>query len=639
MNITKNSYALFLLVIAFVFLPFISAAQNDSTNKKIINGVQQIDTVKPTAAANDSSKRRTFNEYLITRKGIFGKLVKTLMTDTTGKDETVDIQRNDIRFQKYRGKIIRHIIIKRLNFGVPISDTAKAVSTTLTRLSNTVHHKTRERVINNNLFFSQRDSIQPFLLADNETYLRNLPYLLDAKISVVRLPEYPDSVDIIVWTKDVLSIGGDVSSVDINNTALTLSEENIDGSGDKIALKVLFDNSRTQKIGYGAEYIKRNILGTFLDAYFGYQNFNNSITGYKEENNYYAKLIRPLANVYMRWTYAFEASRHETQNMYSGDSMYYSDHRYSYSDFDLWGGLNMDASFLDKYVRGQRLRALAGLRLLSQKFDILPAKYTNVYDSRYADITGMLASISLFSQDFYKVQYIYGFGRNEDIPEGIDVGLTAGFTEKNKLRRPYLGLKFERYYFTEKKRYLDFTLRMEGSFYKNHFEDVTVLSNIDFFNLIKNFGKWKQRTFLSAGVAWQINSVLNEPLYLESTYGLPEFRNGKMGGYIRATLKGESVFYSPLSIASFRFAPFVFYNTSLFTPNNSAFADSKIYTSIGGGLRTRNESLVFGTVELRAYYFPRKNYNNQSFDIEINTNLKYKYNSQLIRRPDFIQVN
>lgn len=392
-------------------------------------------------------------------------------------------------------------------------------------------------------------------------------------------------------------------------------------------------------MGYGAEYIWRNISGSFLDAYLGYQDFNNAIEGNKQENEYYVKLIRPLASTYMRWTYALEAAHHQTANLYYSDSLYMSDYRYSYNNVDIWGGVNVDASFFDKYVRGQRLRGLIALRFLSQKFDLLPARLRNVYDSKYADITGGLASFSIFVRDFYKTQYIFGFGRNEDIPEGIEIGFTTGYTRKQNKSRPYFGLKFERYYFTEHQRYLDLTARVEGSLYRQNFQDITVLGNVDLYNRLRSWGQWKQRTFLSAGITWQINSALNEPLFLESKYGLPEFRNGKMEGYIRTTVKAESVFYSPLSIASFRFAPFVFYNTTLFTPKQSTFSDSKLYTSVGGGLRTRNESLIFGTIELRAFYFPRKNFNNESFKVEVKSDLKFKYNSQLASRPDFIQAN
>lgn len=621
MNMLKNWYAFLSIVAAFTCLPFVSAAQNDSTKQ------------------NDTIKKRTLDQYLLTRKGLFGKLAKVLVTDTATNDTLIDLQRNDLRFQRFRGKVIRHIEIKRLNFGTPITDTAKPVSTPLTRLSNKVHRKTLEHIIENNLFFSKNDVVQPYLLADNERYLRDLPYLLDAKISVIWTRQNPDSVDILVLTKDVLSIGVETSSVTQTNTKIALTEENLNGTGNKLTLKTLFDNSRAKKFGYGMEYIWRNISGTFLDAYLGFKNFNNSIGGYKEENEYYIKLLRPLANSYMRWTYALEATRHQTMNMYSTDSLYIADFRYSYNNFDVWGGLNVDASFFDKYVRNQRLRGLIGLRLLSQKFEMRPGKYRNTYDSKYADISGLLAGFSVFAQDFYKTQYIYGFGRNEDIPEGINIGFITGFTRKQNEERPYLGVKFERNYFTAKNRYLDFTVRGEGSLYKGNFQDITALGNVDFFGHLKNWGRWKQRTFLSAGVTWQINSVLNEPLFLESQYGLPEFRNGRLEGYIRGTIKAESVFYSPLIIASFHFAPFVFYNTSLFTPTHSRFADSKVYTSVGGGLRSRNESLIFGTIELRAYYFPKKNFNNQNFKVDVITDLKFKYNSVQVGRPDFIQAN
>jgi len=621
MNILKNLYASFLILVAFACLPLLSAAQQDSTKKR-----------------EDTTKKKSLDEYLLTRKGIFGRLAKVLVTDTARRD-SAELERNDIRFQKYRGKIIRDIRIDRLNFGTPISDTSKRTSNSLVKLSNKLHRKTYERIIENNLFFRKNDTIQPFLLGDNERYLRDLTYIRDAKISVTELPEDPDSVDIIVLTKDVFSIGPEATSLTPTNTQLKLTEENLGGTGNSISVKGLFDKSRAKKFGYGVDYIWRNISGSFLDAYFGYGNFNKAIIGTKEEKSYYVKLIRPLANSYMRWTYALEASRHQTANMYSSDSLYVSDNRYTYNNFDVWAGLNVDASFLDKYVRGQRLRGLIGLRLLSQKFDVLPLRLRDTYDSRYADNTGFLATISILARDFYKTQYIYGFGRNEDIPEGINMGFTAGFTRKQNKSRPYVGIKFERYYFTAHKHYVDITARVEGSLDKKHFEDITALGNVDYFNRLKNLGRWKQRFFLSAGITWQINSVLNQPLFLESKYGLPEFRNGEMPGYIRATLKGESVFFTPVSVAVFRFAPFVFYNTSLFTPQHSRFTDSKLYTSVGGGLRTRNESLIFGTVELRGYYFPKRNFNNERIKIQINTNLRFKYNAQFAERPDFIQTN
>jgi hypothetical protein len=148
--------------------------------------------------------------------------------------------------------------------------------------------------------------------------------------------------------------------------------------------------------------------------------------------------------------------------------------------------------------------------------------------------------------------------------------------------------------------------------------------------------KWKQRFFLNLDAAQQINSILNEPLYLNSKFGLPEFGRNDVGGTLRATAKAESVFFSPWSLAAFRFAPFVFSNVSVFSPYQSK---SKIYTSVGGGLRTRNESFVFGTIEIKGFYFPQKNFHNSNFSLELTTNVIFKYNSQFVKKPDFIEIN
>lgn len=446
-------------------------------------------------------------------------------------------------------------------------------------------------------------------------------------------------MDVIVLVKDVFSLGGSITDLGLSSSEISFSEENFEGFGDGINIRTLYDSHRSTQFGYGVEYVKRNIAGEFIDGYIGYQNFYRGISGRKEEGISYIRLIKPLVNPYMRWTYALEVFNHATANMYSDDSTYITEGKYRYYTIDAWAGYNIKLQAQSAKLEEERLRAVIGLRVLSQQFTETPLKFTNTYDWRYANISGVLGSFSIFRQDFYKTKYIYGFGRNEDVPEGVDISLTTGWTRKVNRNRGYLGLAFERYYFSTNKHYFNFTIRGDGYFYQKQLEDINVLANISYFNKLKNLGRWKQRTFVSVGIARQYNSVLNEPLFLESDFGLPEFSNGSAGGYFRATFKSEVVFYSPGSIFLFRFAPFLFYNASLFTLDNEQFASSKLYTSLGAGLRIRNESLIFGTLELRGYYFPRTDANGQSFKIDFNSNIKFKYNQQFIRRPEFVQVN
>lgn len=622
MQLWKDMMKPTLAVVIVLLVGHCALAQEDSTRKKE-------DTVR---------KKEGLDSFLLKQKGIIGQLAENLFKDTTEVETIKELQRNDVPFQRFRGRIIRNVYIGTLDFGVSIKDTSKKLNNGLTRVANAMHRKSRDYTIRNNLFFKEGQVLSPYILGDNERHLRDLPYLQDARITV-RPVRGTDSVDIVVYTKDVLSIGGSIHMNDMNSGELALKEDNFLGWGDRIQVSTLYDYKRNQRFGDGAEYIKRNIGGSFIDAYAGYLTFAKAFSsGNREENETYFILLRPLVNPYMKWTYSAEASVHSTENMYSTDSLYNSDLKYKYTVLDAWAGWNMSADGIAGKNEGDRLRRLVALRVLDRDFSDKPLKYAEQYDYRYADLTAVLGSASIFKQNFYKTQYIYGFGRNEDVPEGIDMSLTAGWTKKNLRERPYVGLDFERYYFASE-RYFNYTVRAGTFLYQGQVEDVDLLANLDYFSKLKKLGaRWKQRTFLSAGISKQYRTVLNEPLMFESEFGLPGFRFNNMGGDVRVSGKVQSVFFSPWSIVLFKFAPFVFADGTYFRFYHRDFGQN-LYTALGGGVRIRNESLIFGTIEIKGMYFPRKNLYNESYRVEFNTNLRFKYNQQLIKKPDFVHVN
>lgn len=595
----------------------------------------QSDTIPISKA--DTLPARTLEDYLKNRNGFFAKIVKSFMKDTIGPEAPTDIRRNDIPFLKYEGYHIRNININELPFGIPINDSARKIITTLTKLANATHRVTRPSVIRRNLFFKRNDAVQPYLLADNLRFLRQLPYIQDASFRIEGVPGTLDSVDITVITKDVFSIGGSLGSLGVPQSDIEIREDNFAGSGNAIVFQTLFDTEREKKFGLGAAFIQRNIGGSFMNGEFAYKSFYNSIDGPKEENLYYINLSKPLETRYMKWTYEFLSSYHSTRNMYNDDSVYLFKNNYQYYNFDAWAGYNINSKNFSIENESTKLRRLAGVRIIERKFQDIPLKYQSDYYWRFADLTGVLGSLTLYRQNFYKARYIYGFGRNEDIPEGLNLTVTSGLTRKQNILRPFLGFNYERSFFNERKNYISYTLRAEGNLHHSSIEDITMLAGISYVESLNTLGpKWLQRFFLSMDVAQQVNTVLNEPLLLASKYGLPEFGNNRVGGTLRATVRAESVFYSPWSVAAFRIAPFVFANTSVFSPYLAA---SHLYSSVGGGIRTRNESLLFGTLELKGYYFPGGNIRNEKFRFDIATNVRFKYNPQLIRKPNFIEIN
>ncbi|MEO6219351.1 MAG: hypothetical protein ABIO81_02910 [Ginsengibacter sp.] len=577
------------------------------------------------------------NDRIKNKNGFFAKIVKNFMRDTTEVEKINDIKRNEIPYTQYTGYTIRNIVVDELPFGITIADSSKKIVTSITRLANNMHRLTRPYVIKNNLFFSKYDTLQPFLMADNIRFLRQLSFIQDASFKIVPVAGSTDSIDVIVITKDIFSISGSLGSLGIQRSDVEVREDNLAGLGNALILQALYDGKRQNNFGFGLGYIQRNIGGSFINGEVGYQSHFTAIDGPKQENLYYLNILRPLESRYMRWTYEFNGSYHATRNMYGIDSVYYQDNRYMYNNFDLWAGYNINSKSFNIQKEDKELRKLVGLRVFNREFQNIPLKYSSSYYWKFANLTGVLGSVTFYRQNFYKTQYIYGFGRSEDIPEGLNLTLTTGITKKQNVTRAFFGFNYERSYFNVRKNYISYIIRAEGNLERTAIQDINLLAGIAYVERLRSIGtRWKQRLFFNLDIAQQVNTILNEPLLLQSAFGLPEFGNSLIGGTLRATVKAESVFFSPWSLASFRFAPFIFLNTSVFSPYLSA---TKVHYSVGGGIRMRNESLIFGTFEFKGYYFPGKNYYNESFRFDISTDLRFKYNPQLIRKPDFIRIN
>ena len=165
--------------------------------------------------------------------------------------------------------------------------------------------------------------------------------------------------------------------------------------------------------------------------------------------------------------------------------------------------------------------------------------------------------------------------------------------------------------------------------------------SMNYFSRLKKLSNhWNQRSYINASFTTQFNTYLNGPLLLTGIYGLPFFSNTAVSNAnARATLTEETVFFNSTAIVGFKFAPFIGGNICLLKTYGKSIIKSDGYTSITGGIRSRNENLIFGTMELRFSYFPRTTADMMPFRIDFTTNLQFKYNSQFVNKPNFIIVN
>ena len=426
-----------------------------------------------------------------------------------------------------------------------------------------------------------------------------------------------------------------------------VKDENIRGSGSKLSVNWLYDYNRNPRIGFGAEFLKRNIRGTFLNWTTGFKSYNNAFnSGRNEESFFYTSFEKPLVSLYIPWIGALDLSIRKTKNNYIVDSVYQQNFRYNYAVADGWFGYNFGSQRLLHKNMETRFRKFIAIRGLYQHFNLLPQKTESNFDYRYINVNGILASVSIFKQNFFRTNFIYGFGRNEDVQEGFNLSAIGGWINKkdsinnNTRSRPYYALEGIRSHLNKKGFFGTYTLRIGGYLYKQKLEDFDILLNVDHFTKKKKLSsQWYYRQFYSAGFTRQLSPALNQPLYLSSVFGLPYFNNGDIQADLRCTAKTEAVFYNLQKFWGFRFAPFIFSDWCLIKRTKEKLATSELYGAFGAGVRTRNENLIFGTVELRAYYFPRKIPYMSSWRVELNSNIRFKYSNIFSRKPDFISAN
>ena len=138
-------------------------------------------------------------------------------------DSLINIK-SELPFLPYEGKIIRKIIINRIGFERVIPDTSRWIKTTAAKVANRLHNDTKTWVIRNNLFIREGKPLNPYRLADNERYLRDLEFILDSRIFVLPLSEESDSVDLLVMTRDVFSFGAVVLPRSANSVGFRFQE-------------------------------------------------------------------------------------------------------------------------------------------------------------------------------------------------------------------------------------------------------------------------------------------------------------------------------------------------------------------------------------------------------------------------------
>ncbi len=569
------------------------------------------------------------------QKAITGKAVS--MTDSSKTNLLKQIR----TLNSYAGKRINSITFEQQNFTMTIDSKESNLKDFFTNLGNKLYYKSNKRAIRENLFFKEWDVFDPSVIAYNEKWLRDLSYIQDAKINAIVTAYDTNQVDLIVVTKDLFSYGGEVQLNNKNAYSAKINNINLFGTGNSIQLIQNFENERTPKSGWGYDIGFSNLMGSFISINAGMNQFGNNLANnVLSARKSYISVQRPLLHPNSKWLGGMEYLETINENVFPGkwDTIFDQQLNYNLKHKDIWVGYQLTKQ--SKKIKSNSYRQFIQYRHFENNFKERPINYLLQLDRNYQNQIADFVSYTLVRQSVYRTRYLYGLGRYEDLPIGRSLTWTTGRSEIEKDRSAYLGFKFEQHKLSKKENYNHIIANIASSYINRSLQDFRFLASLEQFSKLKYLDNgYGYRQIINLSFTQTLKNKYNEALRINSIYGIPELNREQIRGGTRLSANWETVLYNNRPILGFKSAPFMFGNITYIRTMGDAILKGDIYTAIGSGLRVRNENLVFGTIELKGFYFPRTNQQLSPWNFSLITNLRYKYNSNIVDKPNYVEIN
>ena len=582
----------------------------------------------PTIFAQTSLKKTV-------KKAITGKSIP--MTDSS----RIYIFNNIASLTSYAGKRINSITIEQHNFLSSIDSKESNLKDIFSKIGNKLQSNSKKRAIRENIFFKEWDVFDPSIIAYNEKWLRDLSYIQDAKITATITPYDTNQVDLIVVTKDLFSYGGELQINNKDAYAAKINNINLLGTGNSVQLIQNFENGRTPKSGWGYDIGLSNLMGSFISINAGINQFGNNLANnVLSARKNYISVQRPLLHPNSKWLGGMEYLETFNKNVFPGtwDSVFDQQLNYDLKHKDIWVGYQLTSQ--SKRIKSNAYRQFIQYRYLENNFKERPIDYLLQLDRNYQNLKANFISFTLVRQSVYRTRYLYGLGRYEDLPIGQSLTWTTGQYKIEEDKAAYLGFKFEQYKLSKKDNYTHLIANIASGYINQSLQDFRFLASLEQFSKLKYLNNgYGYRQIVNLSFTQTLKNKYNEALRINSIYGIPQLNREQIKGGTRLSGNLETVLYNNRPIWGFKSAPFVFGNITYIRTMGDPILKGDIYTAIGSGLRIRNENLVFGTIELKGFYFPRTNQQLSPWNFSLTTNLRYKYNSNIVDKPNYVEIN
>lgn len=492
----------------------------------------------------------------------------------------------------YNGKIIQDIYIKKLDvFGTSIVDTNWINDSGLVQFGNKVHIKTRDFIIRNNLLFKKGDKASAFVLNESERILRSRSHIKDARIYFIPNKKDPSKVDVLVLEKDIWSLGLGLKFPDIDAFNLVLREQNLLGLGHELQNTFFFELN--EKPEYELIYRVPSFLKSFTTAQLIYSNqVDNEFVDISLDKKFVTAETKFGGGLqYRRFKGIDDNYKH--QDIYKQNIRYQS--------MNGWLGWSF---LLDKAKEADRRNLVLSTSIDNRQYFNSP-EISLDSNIQYQDHFLVLGSLTFSKRDYFKSNYIFGYGKTEDVPLGKRLEFTVGYDIGELIDRPYFGFSFAHSFRFEKLGYISNEYSF-GSFFRNGKTDQSAvhIKSLYFTKLLSRRKRFKQRFFSQLNGTFGSNRRANEIVDIRNFNGIRGLRSHQLRGTSKLYLNTTYAVFTPWKLIGFRFAFAGNLDLGYISEKRNELFDEQLYWGTGITVEANNENLIFGILQLRISYFP-----------------------------------
>ncbi len=563
---------------------------------------QKPDSVRAGAYNRDSA--RYTNLKIRMSKTKFSKAVYRLLfrdVYNQGKVAVVnEIETNP--FTPYEGMVIRDIYVRQLDIlGESVYDTTRKGNRLERFLSKRLHTNTREGIIRKSfLLFTEGDEIKAQVFKDNERLLRKNKTIVDARILVVPRTDVTWQADIVVLVQDAWSLNFSGGFSSFNRFNIGLENVNVNGTTHSQLTRIRWDGrDPRQKFQFRTIYTVPYIGKTFIT---GQANFILE-RDIKEQSIRFNRSFLTNETKYAGSAEAGHTRLWQYKRKIDSTEVLVPSFEITYNYYDLWLGRAFKFPF-ENTLMSENSRIVTAIRYNRYDFRDRPT-VTPDSNKIYWNKSAILFSLGFSNRNYKRDVLIYGFGRTEDVPVGSLFNLTVGQEHTEFGQRGYTGMQYAIGKYLPHNLGYSYVLLNAGTYFKNGKTQQGVLSGqVNYISNLIPFRYSFFRQFVTFRYTHGINRDPLDYLNISREQGIRGITSDRLIGTKRFTLGTETVFFSDKSLLGFRIAYFVFADLGLVNSEPRSIWSGKIYQGYGLGLRLRNESLTFNTLQLRLGYYP-----------------------------------